>query len=600
MQLSLMMLLLVMASHFFAAWADRYVQETLRRSVATSVVALEDMAEHGNNNGKGEYEEKTFQERVTALGRGMEARLTLIRRDGCVLADSDYDPATLESHADREEFRETLAGHNIIIRRWSATQKQPVIYLTALLSERFAISPGDAGDDIAAPSDVVLRVAMPIGQIESELRHRNLEILLFSAPLWFAATLAGAWFLSRHFAEPVQRLAESVRRLAGGDLNARSYYDDSREFQQIGESFTSLADEVRRSCEDLDSQRRTLDGILETMQQPLAVIDSNQCIRFVNTEFRRIFCDSPSLPPTGSPSTEVLPPTRKADVAVFRSPEFESLHRRVSTTGLPDQVELGWMNSTFLLRIGAIPRLGMEVCVFSDVTQLAELAQRRRDLVTNASHELRTPLAAIQGFVETLLEEETDESRRGYLEIIHRHSVRLSRLTNDFLTLGELENHRYTLEYNNIFVQKMTDDIVRLLRPRLREKSLDFIAEIEPGLTFRADPFRMEQLLLNLLDNAIKYTPCGSVGLRAAQHDEKVVLEIHDTGIGIPVKDCERIFERFYVVDKSRSRSMGGTGLGLTIVRHIVLLHHGRISVRSHPNSGTTFTISLPATEVRS
>ena len=237
------------------------------------------------------------------------------------------------------------------------------------------------------------------------------------------------------------------------------------------------------------------------------------------------------------------------------------------------------------------------VAVLYDITELKNLEQMKKDFVANMSHELRTPLTAIKGFVETLEEEEEIKNVQ-YLEIIKRHTDRLMNIVNDLLVLSELEQTGSALVIENVNLVSLAENILKVFEQGEKEKGIQLKLVAEKDLKIiQADPFKLEQMFINLLDNAIKYTERGEVSITLTQIDSKSVIEIQDSGIGIPSSHLLRIFERFYVVDKSRSKKLGGTGLGLSIVKHIVLLHGGTIDVESSQGMGTKFTIVLPNTQ---
>ncbi len=218
----------------------------------------------------------------------------------------------------------------------------------------------------------------------------------------------------------------------------------------------------------------------------------------------------------------------------------------------------------------------------------------KRDFVVNVSHELRTPLAAIKGFAETL-EEEVGENAKTYAGVIKRNTDRLINIVQDLLLLSELEEKGSKPESEEVNLKQLADNVIRIFKSRLTEKGLDFHLRVEDGLpAVKGDSFKLEQMLINLLDNSIKYTEKGKIVLALKQKEGNVEIIVEDTGIGIPQEHLMRIFERFYVVDKSRSKKFGGTGLGLSIVKHIVLSHKGTIAVESSLAKGTRFTIMLP------
>ena len=218
----------------------------------------------------------------------------------------------------------------------------------------------------------------------------------------------------------------------------------------------------------------------------------------------------------------------------------------------------------------------------------------KRDFVVNVSHELRTPLTAIKGFVETLQEESATGEQQRYLAIISRHTDRLINIVKDIMVLSSLE-HEQELELEEVNVKGIAEQVKKIYIDRLKEKNLSLDIEAENGpLIARIDPFKLEQVFINLIDNALKYTETGGITVKLERAQAGLVIRIADTGIGIAPMHLPKLFERFYVVDKSRSRRVGGTGLGLSIVKHIVLLHKGTITVTSTPGAGTTFTITLP------
>jgi two-component system phosphate regulon sensor histidine kinase PhoR len=229
--------------------------------------------------------------------------------------------------------------------------------------------------------------------------------------------------------------------------------------------------------------------------------------------------------------------------------------------------------------------------VLHDITEMKQIEHIKKDLAVNVSHELRTPLTAIKGFTETLMDEAGPSSQE-YLRIIHRHTERLITMVNDLLILSEMEE-KPSLALEDVNICDLMKGLMAIYEPRIKAKGLALNVRC-PAITIKADPFRLEQLLTNLIDNALKYTEKGEISVTVEIQGDVVTISVKDTGVGIPSEHVSRIFERFYVVDKSRSRSMGGTGLGLSIAKHIATLHGGRIEVASTPYMGSTFTVTLP------
>jgi two-component system phosphate regulon sensor histidine kinase PhoR len=230
------------------------------------------------------------------------------------------------------------------------------------------------------------------------------------------------------------------------------------------------------------------------------------------------------------------------------------------------------------------------------MTALKKIETMKKDLVTNVSHELRTPLTLIKGYVETLIDNETNEDKTKYLGIVLKNTERLDNIIKDLLTLSELESGKTNESFERVDLKTVIECVLPLFNEKLGEKGLDIQYDSpREQCVIAGDSFRLEQVVINLLDNAYKYTNAGKIAIAIERQDNSILLSVRDTGIGIPEKDLDRIFERFYVVNKSRSRTYGGTGLGLSIVKHIVVMHSGTIEVKSSPGLGSTFVLTFPA-----
>jgi two-component system phosphate regulon sensor histidine kinase PhoR len=274
---------------------------------------------------------------------------------------------------------------------------------------------------------------------------------------------------------------------------------------------------------------------------------------------------------------------------LLRSTRLNTLIEESSERSISGEVELA--DKSFLCIITPLASRKAKVVLLHDITELKQIERVKKDLVVNVSHELRTPLTAIKGFTETLLEE-ADPKSMEYLQIIKRHTERLIAMVNDLLILSELEE-KPQLIIEDVNLQELITNVLAIYDPRIRAKGLGFTANIIP-ITIKGDAFKLEQLLTNLIDNALKYTEKGQISVDTEVREGNAIITVKDTGIGIPREDLGRVFERFYVVDKSRSRSMGGTGLGLSIAKHIATLHTGSIEVASTPYTGSTFTVIIP------
>jgi two-component system phosphate regulon sensor histidine kinase PhoR len=280
---------------------------------------------------------------------------------------------------------------------------------------------------------------------------------------------------------------------------------------------------------------------------------------------------------------------------VVRKEPFVELIKKTQKD-LKDQTqEIVFNGKTYLCNAFYLDARQEVVVTFYDLTKIRNVEQIKKDFVDNISHELRTPLAAIKGFVETM-EDGMEGENRSYLEIIKRNTERLINIVQDLLTLSELEEKEIILEKEDVDVKVLIENILTIFKDAVKKKGVALELEVDTELPkIKGDAFKLEQMFINIIDNAIKYTEAGKISIRLKTEGGSLIVEIQDTGIGIPEDQQSRIFERFYVVDKSRSKTVGGTGLGLSIVKHIAQLHDANLAVKSSPGDGTTFSISFPA-----
>ena len=495
------------------------------------------------------------------LGEALRTRVTLIAPGGALLGDSWVGAerlGSIESHAERPEVREALAGRVGSDVRRSNTSGRELHY--------FAL-PCEGGGAVRVASEVAVEAAS-IAALRSRLAQ--------AAALGLVVATGAAWLLSRYACGPIREIRRVAASIAEGHLDGRLPTSAGDELSPIAGAINQLAEQLR--------------AVLEGMVEGVLVVDAKGSLLLANSRLREFYDLTGDL--VGRPYVEVvrdaavdgvLRETAESDATVTRQLR---VGRAVSRTV---QVQA--------VRFPAGGTRAGSVAVFHDISELARLEEVRRDFVANASHELRTPLAAIRGFAETLLESPslTDAERRSYLEIIDRHAQRLAHIVHDLLELSTVERGRLRLEPVEVDVGQLVDSLIRDTQPRLRERRLEIGYSAQGKALAFADPRALEQVLINLLDNAMKYSePGGRIELAVEEAGPKLRVRVRDTGIGIPEEDLGRIFERFYRVDKARSRALGGTGLGLAIVKHLVQSLGGEISVASRLGEGSTFTFTLP------
>jgi two-component system phosphate regulon sensor histidine kinase PhoR len=500
---------------------------------------------------------------VKDLGVKIDTRITVIDTTGKVLADSENDPETMENHKARKEITVALEGRVGQALRYSRTVKKEMLYVAI-----------PVGDQTSIPG--VLRVSLYASEINallSSLQHRVIIVTLVIIMI----SLCLAIIFSRNISRPLRRLVDASRRVARGDFEASIISKNRDEFKELSDSFNDMVSQLKRLITDLTKEKETLDTILNSIQEGIVVMDKSGRIQLYNESFRKI---------TKAQSIE-----GKFLWEVMRSTKVSSMIENLNTATqqFSDEIELDSKN--YLCSISFLSSSAQIVLTLHDVTEIMRLSTIKKDFVVNVSHELRTPLTAIKGFVETLEEEEPDQSKR-YLDIIKRHTERLISIVKDLQLLSELEA-KEKLELSEPKLGELLVPIVRMFEPQLTAKGLN--VKLDAGnIVVSVDAFKFEQVFINLLDNSIKYTEKGKIKISAEQDTKETRIIVEDTGIGIPKEHIPRIFERFYVVDKSHSRKMGGTGLGLSIVKHIIQVHGGSINIESEVRSGTKVIIKLP------
>ncbi len=499
-------------------------------------------------------------------GKAIKTRLTVVDSEGVVLGDSEEDPAQMENHRFRPEILEALQGGTGYSIRFSRTVKEDMLYVAVPLQKDKAIIG-------ALRSSLFIS---DVNQLLASLRRRILSTI--GLVIFFA--LAGAYFFSRTITQPIRELAQASRQIAKGDFNVKMSHRFKDEWEDVAVSFNAITEEIKSLVASLRNKKEELDNILASMQEGLLVLDKEGKIVLSNPKARKIFRQD---------TLEV-----KFYWEIVRTASFAQLVENVKEKNEPGTTEIYLNDRTYLASASFLSSPERLLIVLSDITDRQNLAKMKKDLVLNVSHELRTPLTAIKGFAEAL-ESEVKEENIAYVRRILRHTERLIRIVNDLLLLATLEEPNIPLDTEPVNLMALIETVFKMFEPKAKEKGLNLQVAAEPDLPpIEADPFRLEQMLINLIDNAVKYTEKGEVRVFLGRAEDRLVIEVCDTGIGIPEEHLPRIFERFYVVDKSRARKLGGTGLGLSIVKHIVLLHGGTIEVQSKPNEGTCFRVFLP------
>ena len=508
---------------------------------------------------------------VDELGRRLNLRITLISRDGTVLADSEEQPDSMENHRTRPEVICAFNGSVGTSSRHSATLDRDMLYVAV---------PVIIGDSIPA----VVRTSLFFSDLKSILQGIIADMAIVMLVVLIAGLLI-AWFLSRSFSDTIRNIADASRRVGGGDYSIRIAPCSITELNSLSSDINGMISRTDELVEELSRKNASLDAILGSIVEGMVVISSAGKVIIANMSFRRMSLAGNHVEGCGY-------------LDFISNNEFRGFVGSV----LNGEILSGEINSdgcVFSARAAEIPQTDQFVITFRDITEIATTARMKREFAANASHELRTPLTSIKGYAETILENLSGEDRK-YMKTILRNTDRLIRIVDDIRILSELEHPATSLDLSDMNLEDAVNDVIEFFKGKAEEKGLELIIEKETNIPIiRADRFRIEQVLINLVDNAVRYTPAGAVTVRIGARKHFVTIVVSDTGIGIEEEHLTRLFERFYVIDKARSRSRGGTGLGLAIVKHIVSLHGGWVRVSSTPESGSMFTVGLPVDSTR-
>ncbi|HWP57432.1 MAG TPA: ATP-binding protein [Candidatus Acidoferrales bacterium] len=527
--------------------------------------------------------------RCKELAAELKARLTVVDLDGKVLGDSEESSARMENHAARPEIVEARAQGTGESIRYSTTVNYPMLYKAVLVA-----SP--------APARIV-RVAVPLDQVEASAR-RIQAVLLAGLLAAFCLSMPFGFFLFERLARRVRLMAEFSQAVAQGSFPSQPLAVSGRdELGILEKNLNEMKAALQEKISSITAEKEKVESIVRCMMEGVVVLDTHGRVILINQNARRMF-DLPDGPSFHGASM----------LEISRHPEMKQLAGEILTCDCARECFSKEMtlDSGKWLRVNAVSLtsgsgalLGY-VMVFHDVTEIKRLETIRADFVANVSHELRTPLAAIKGYVETLLHNppRAPEAAREFLEVVDRHAERLGRLIGDLLTLSDLESGKAQLNFEPLNVDHLLRRVLEIFHDHAKKKGIRLSQRVDPDVPpISGDSDRLQQLLINLVDNALKYTPPdGDVQVSARRADPvngadapTVEIAVSDTGCGIAEKDIPRLTERFYRVDKARSRELGGTGLGLAIVKHIVQAHQGSLRIESALKRGTTVRICLPA-----
>lgn len=574
-------LLIMLVSLFIVSWYALRRTEALHRSqLERDLLSQALLLERTLHTGDGSL---LSPERIAQLcrefGRTLPVRVTVLLENGRVIGDSDENPALMENHRNRPEVRAAAKGVPTPVVRYSSTVRKRLLYMAVPVK-------------INGQTEMFVRVAMPLSEIDRAMRTIIRRISVAGV---FVSILAGvfAYGVARRLTQPLKEMRDGALRFAEGDLSYKLPVTGSEEMEALSVAMNQMAAQMDDRIKQLYSERNTRLAVFESMTEGLLAVNKSRVVVELNRAAGTLL--NIDIEQTKGQPLE----TRVRNTELHRL-LTEAMNQDTPVEG---EIQLNGESMRILkvrssaLRNPAGDRIG-GLAVIQDITRVRQLEQMRQDFVANVSHELKTPITSIKGFVETLQDgaDADPAARSRFLGIIAKQAEHLNAIVADLLLLSSIEHqtleHQVSLEA--LPLRPVLESAVEVCNVQAAEKEVTVTISCLDELMAQISPHLLEQAVTNLVDNAIKYSePKSTVVITAAIEGPNVIIDVQDNGRGIEQRHLERLFERFYRVDKGRSRQLGGTGLGLAIVKHITLAHGGRITVKSTLGEGSTFRLHL-------
>ncbi|EAC3131398.1 cell wall metabolism sensor histidine kinase WalK [Listeria monocytogenes] len=522
----------------------------------------------------------TIQKSLDPLGEDIDARITVIDSKGDVVADTKKDPEKLDNHMNRPEVTDILKkGESVGISiRESDSLGYSMLYVAVPVKHQ-------------SKTDGVLRISISLESVDAAVAKLwgNLA-LIFGIALVIIAAISV--FIARKITRPVREIIEVSTDLANHKYDSRIHGKISGELQDLSISVNTLAESLETQMFEIKQNEQRLNAIVQNLVSGVMLINVDKQVIMTNRTMYQILGETEI---TGKPFYEVIKSFALSQL-IEGTFETKTIQQKEIILYFPREMILDASVSPILGENGEITGI---ILLLHDITQIRHLENVRSEFVTNVSHELKTPVTALKGFAETLLDGAMYDEMllKKFLTIIKEESDRLHRLIMDILALSRIEQNPVPENVELVEVDDVIEQSARTIFEMATEKNIQVIIPEKtiPSVTIETDRDKLQQILINLLSNAINYTPVdGKVEVKLIEQEAEVIIEVTDNGIGIPAKDIDRVFERFYRVDKARSRHSGGTGLGLSIVKHLVENCGGRIEVESQEEVGSTFRVTLP------
>lgn len=568
-----------------------YYRSTLRRDVISEArsgaIQRLNLVHWLLHQERGFPDAEHLQQWLERLGPQLGARITYVNEAGKVIADSEVpssEISSLASHSSRPEIIQAMQEEVGLIMRHSHTVGKDLMYAARRIRAPGRIAPG------------VVRVAMSVSPIKERLDALSRDFILIMA-LTFVATILVSYILVRQLEAPLRKMIGTAEAIGTGDYSQRVRFYPSTEFLPLAESINEMAKRIQSHIQTITEQKEQLEAILNGMSEGVMVLDARGKIQTINHAL-----------------TQILPLVRefigRRPVEVIRSAELQQACDNV-LSGVDTETDIqnlqitpgrGQVFGVNIVRFHYQPGEVGAIVVFHDISELKRLEKVRQDFVANVSHELRTPLTSIRGYAETLLAEASAGPIASFMQIILKNALHMSKMVDDLLQLARLDSRQQAEPYRTVDATEALSAAWKVCGPQASAKSVRLESLLpEAGVLVKANFDELVQVFRNLLENAVRYSPAGSpITVSVGRNRDTATFVVTDDGPGIPLYAQQRIFERFYRVEKDRSDPSGSTGLGLAICRHIILNHGGTIWVESPPegrSKGSAFMFTLTLAE---
>ncbi|MFZ3590724.1 two-component system histidine kinase PnpS [Bacillus sp. DJP31] len=521
----------------------------------------------------------TLQAQIRKIGDALSSRVTVMGANGEIILDSDKPPGFVS--------RDTLEKYEGILKDRSEENK-PFHVIDEKKDQFYYVVPLEETDFLV---EGYLLLSLSVDSLK-KINQQIWGLLISSLGLAFIVILLLGTRITRHYIKPIEAATIVATELAKGNYKARTYEEHLDETGMLSQSINILARNLQDMAKAQEMQQDRLTTLIESMGSGLILIDGRGYINLINRTYKEIF------------NVDPIDYLYRLYYEAILHKEIISLVEEIFMTEVKvrKQMLLSFEIERKHFEVYGAPIIGTNdewkgiVLVFHDISEIKKLEQMRKDFVANVSHELKTPITSIKGFSETLLDGAMKDEKltENFLTIILKESDRLQSLIQDLLDLSKMEQQGFSINWQKVDLKEVLEEIIVMLKGKAEDKQISLELHVKERTIIDGDLYRLKQIFINLINNAIAYTPSNGVVIVSLEnHQNQTHVKVADNGIGITEDELPRIFERFYRVDKARTRNSGGTGLGLAIVKHLVEAHHGRVAVRSKQGKGTTFTVKF-------